>query len=263
MDQAPTSDARALGSDAPRPPRPPSVLRPDPPRVPLGGRRRLRLGGPARPARRRRLLRQAGDGRRRRHARSSTRWPRSRRTLAGQGEERHLPVHVRRAEPRRHVRLQARSSTSSTARRSRSRRSAAAARRTRGGSSGRSGSSSSTASAASGSATCSRNLATLRRRHRVPPLDERRLADPRLGHAADEHGPDPLGQPVPGLVGELRPRQREREPARLRRHARPDRRADQRRRRTGRAATCRPPTRATILRADGDADPRPRRAPRA
>ena len=69
----------------------------------------------------------------------------------------------------------------------------------------------------------------LRRRHRVPPLDDRRLADPRLGHAPDEHGQDPLGQPVPGLVGQLRPRQREREPARLRRHARPDRRADQRR----------------------------------
>ena len=32
----------------------------------------------------------------------------------------------------------------------------------------------------------------LRRRHRVPPLDDRRLADPRLGDAADEHGQDPL-----------------------------------------------------------------------
>ena len=36
-------------------------------------------------------------------------------------------------------------------------------------------------------------------------------------------------QPVPRLVGQLRPGQREREPARLRRHARPDRRPDQRR----------------------------------
>ena len=32
----------------------------------------------------------------------------------------------------------------------------------------------------------------LRRRHRLPPLDDGRLADPRLGHAADEHGQDPL-----------------------------------------------------------------------
>ena len=38
--------------------------------------------------------------------------------FAGQGEERHLPVHVRRAEPRRHVRLQADACIGSTARRS-------------------------------------------------------------------------------------------------------------------------------------------------
>ena len=59
-----------------------------------------------RPARARRLLQQR---RRRRDgpSRSPIRWRRSRRTLAGQGQERHLSVHVRRAEPRRHVRLQA------------------------------------------------------------------------------------------------------------------------------------------------------------
>ena len=68
----------------------------------------------------------------------------------------------------------------------------------------------------------------LRRRHRLPALDDGRLADPRLGHAPDEHRQDPLGEPVPGLVGELRPGERQRESARLRRHARPDRRADQR-----------------------------------
>ena len=32
----------------------------------------------------------------------------------------------------------------------------------------------------------------LRRRHRLHPFDDRRLADPRLGHAADEHGQDPV-----------------------------------------------------------------------
>ncbi len=72
------------------------------------------------------------------------------------------------------------------------------------------------------------HLGAARRRHRVPPLDDRRLAEPRLGHAADELRPDPQRQPVPGLVGQLRPGQREREPARLRRDARPARRADQR-----------------------------------
>ena len=47
----------------------------------------------------------------------------------------------------------------------------------------------------------------LRRRHRLPPLDDGRLADPRLGDAPDElHGQDPLGEPVPRLVGQLRPR---------------------------------------------------------
>ena len=69
----------------------------------------------------------------------------------------------------------------------------------------------------------------LRRRHRVHPLDVRRVADPRLGHADDELGPAPVGQPVPGHVGHLRPGQRERKPARLRGDARPDRRPDQRR----------------------------------
>ena len=48
------------------------------------------------------------------------------------------------------------------------------------------------------------------------------VADPRLGDAADEHGQHPERPPVPRLVGHLRPGQREREPARLRRHARSD-----------------------------------------
>ena len=69
----------------------------------------------------------------------------------------------------------------------------------------------------------------LRGRHRLHPLDDRGRAAARLGHAADEQRPHPLRQPGAGLLGELRPRHREREPARLRRHARPHRRADQRR----------------------------------
>ena len=75
---------------------------------------------------------------------------------AGEGQERDLPVHVRRARATSTRSTTSPSSTRSTARRSPSRRSAAAARRTRGGSSGPSGRSASTASAASGSPTCSR-----------------------------------------------------------------------------------------------------------
>ena len=69
----------------------------------------------------------------------------------------------------------------------------------------------------------------LRRRHRLHPLDDRGCPASRLRHAADEQRPHPLRQPRSRLLGELRPGHREREPARLRRHARPDRRADQRR----------------------------------
>ena len=68
-------------------------------------------------------------------------------------------------------------------------------------------------------------------------------------------------QPVPGLVGQLRPGQREREPARLRRHARPDRRADQRRQELVERLHAGRATRATILRSAGDADPRPASGP--
>ena len=119
--------------------------------------------------------------------------------------------------------------TRSTARRSRSRRSAAAGRRTRAASSGRSGSSSSTASAASGSATCSRTSATCVDDIAFLHSHERRVADPRLGHADDEHAAgSSAAARASGSWVELRPGQREREPARLRRHARPDRRADQR-----------------------------------
>ena len=73
------------------------------------------------------------------------------------------------------------------------------------------------------------HLAKLRRRHRFHPLDDRRFADPRLGHAADELRQNPQRQPLPRLVGQLRPGQRERKPAGLRRHARSARRPDQRR----------------------------------
>ena len=69
----------------------------------------------------------------------------------------------------------------------------------------------------------------LRRRHRLPPLDVRRVADPRLGHVDDELGPAPERESLPGHLGDLRAGQREREPAGFRGDARPDRRSDQRR----------------------------------
>ena len=68
-------------------------------------------------------------------------------------------------------------------------------------------------------------------------------------------------QPVPRLVGQLRPGQREREPARLRRHARPDRRADQRRQELVERLHARRVPGRRILRSSGDADPRPATGP--
>ena len=204
------------------------VLPPDPPRVPLGGRRRLHRPGADRPARRATAssAAQARRGRRRRPFANplAPKPP----PLPAEGQERHLPVHVRRAEPGRHVRLQARSSTSSTARRSPSRRSAGAARRTRGGSSGRSGSSSSTASPASGSATCSRNLATCV--DDIAFLHSMTADSPIHGSAMLQMNTGKIlsGSPCLGSWVNYGLGQREREPARLRRHARPDRRADQR-----------------------------------
>src|SRR5206468_11934805 len=56
----------------------------------------------------------------------------------------------------------------------------------------------------------------LRRRHRLPALDDRGLADPRVGDADDELGAHPLRPPVPRVLGQLRPGQRKRKPARLR-----------------------------------------------
>ena len=68
----------------------------------------------------------------------------------------------------------------------------------------------------------------LRRRPGVHQVDDRRLADSWLGDVANELGQDPQRQPLARLVGQLWPGQREREPARLRRDARSDRRPDQR-----------------------------------
>ena len=183
----------------------------------------LALTGPALP---RRFLRQ-GRGRRdgaqvRQPARPEAA------AAAGQGQERHLPVHVRRPQPRRYLRLQAQAlrprRPDHPGQDLRPRRQEERGPRRR-------------AEVEVQAVRPVRQVGQrplppprhLRRRHRLPPLDDGRLADPRLGHVADEHGQDPVRQPVPRLVGQLRPGQRQREPARLRRDARPDRRPDQRR----------------------------------
>ena len=111
--------------------------------------------------------------------------------FAGQGQERHLPVHVRRAQPGRYLRLQA---EAVRPRRQdhpgedlRPRRPQERGPRRR-------------AEVEVQAVRPVRQVGQrpvpapghLRRRHRLPPLDDGRLADPRLGHAADEHGQDPV-----------------------------------------------------------------------
>ena len=96
----------------------------------------------------------------------------------------------------------------------------------------------------------------LRGRHGFSPLDVCRVAPARLGHADDELGPDPERQPLPGLMGHLRPGQRKRGPTRLRGDARPHRRSDQRA--EGWSSGYMPAAyQATVLRSRRHADPRP------
>ncbi len=202
------------------------LLPPHPPRVPLGSRRRLHRPRPDRPALARRLLQ---PGRGRRDGAQVRQPPRAEAAAAaGQGQERHLPLHVRRTQPRRYLRLQAQAlrprrpdhpgqdvrprRQEKRGPRRRPQVEIPAVRPVR--------------------PLDQRPLPApldLRGRHRLPPLDDGRLADPRLGPLADEHGQDPVRQPVSRLVGQLRSRQRQRGTARFRGDARPDRRPHQRR----------------------------------
>ena len=70
----------------------------------------------------------------------------------------------------------------------------------------------------------------------------RRVACARTGDVSDEHGSDPRGFPERGLVGDLRPWDREPGPARLR-GACKTATAAREARATGARASCRPPTR--------------------
>ena len=67
-----------------------------------------------------------------------------------------------------------------------------------------------------------------RRRHRVHPLDVRRQSGARAGAVPDEHRQHPGRPSERRQLGDLRPRQREREPARVHRLHRLPRRSDQR-----------------------------------
>ena len=134
-------------------------------------------------------------------------------------------------------------STRSTARRSRSRRSAAAARRTRGGSSGPSGRSSQYGQCGKWVSDLFPQPGDLRRRHRLHPLDVCRVADPRLGHADDEFRPAALAETpawAPGSPTAWAAKTRTCPASWSCSTARAARSAA---RRTGRAATCRPPFR--------------------
>ncbi len=146
----------------------------------------------------------------------------------GEGQDRHLPVHVRRAEPGRHVRLQARTLP---ARRQDDPREDVRPRRAQERGPRRRAEVAVQALRQvrqAASATCSRTSArastTSRSSTRCTP-SRRSTAPAMLMMNSGRHA---QRQPVPRLVGHVRPRQREREPARLRRDARQDRRADQR-----------------------------------
>ena len=174
------------------PPSLPLVLRPHPPRVPLAGRRRLHRPGAGRTCSRATASSAAragaADGRGEvgqpaGAEASRTSRPRPRASSS-------CSCTAARATSTRST--TSRSSTSSTARRSRSRPSAAAGNKNEGRVVGPKWKFKQYGQCGKCVSDLFPHLGELRRRHRLPPLDDRRLADPRLGHAADEHGPDPL-----------------------------------------------------------------------
>ena len=83
-----------------------------------------------------------------------------------------------------------------------------------------------------------------RRRHRVRPQHGRQDRRPQPGHAAADDRLQPARLSRHGLLGQLRPRQPEREPADVRRAARPPRPGVERHEELGHARSCRPSTRA-------------------
>ena len=168
-----------------------------------------------------------------------------------QGQERHLPVHGRRAEPARTVRLQAEAATSCTASRFpesfiKGKRFAFMTRspRSRPSCSARGASSPGTASAAPGSPNCCRTSATIADDIAIVRSHGDRRLQSRPGQAVRQHRLAAVRPAEHGRVGHVRHRQRVAGPARLRRAAIRPARPARRRRRCGAAASCRRPTRA-------------------
>ena len=214
-----------------------AVLSPHASRIPLGNRRRVWLRGSHRLAVGRWLFRF-------RASRREVRQPACAQEAddAGQCEERHLHLLLRRTQPRRYVRLQA---EALSARREndpgedlRPRR--AQERRPRRWAEVRIQALWQVRQ--DGERFVSAHW-HVRRRHCIHPQHVRGIADPRVGDVDDEFRPDPLRPSGPRLLGHLWPGEREREFPRLRGYARSQRAARFPAPRTGRAAICRPPTR--------------------
>ncbi len=135
--------------------------------------------------------------------------------LSRQGQARHPPVHERRPVARRYLRSQAVAGRSTPASRCRARTCAPNARpapRFR-----RRSSSEARPERHRGQRAVPARRPSMRR-HLRHPLDARRRAESRAVADADELRRGPADPAEHGLVGDLRPRQREPEPARLHRH---------------------------------------------
>ena len=191
---------------------------------------------------RRRLLRQAGP---RRQAGPAIRQPArpEEAALAGQGEERHLPVHVRRPQPGRHVRLQAEAvrldgktiTVKTFGRGGQRNQGRVVGPKWKFKQYGQCGKW--VSDLFPHLATCVDDIAFLHSMTADSPIHGSAMLQMNTGKILSgspclgswvNYGLGSVNQNLPGFV----------------RHARPDRRADQRRRRTGPAATCRPRTRA-------------------
>ena len=167
----------------------PDTLRPDAPRVSLGSRRRLRRDGAGHPAGRGRLLRRARPPRPESMVEPAIAAGARKRRISRQGQVVHRAVHVRRRQPGRHVRPQARprqarrqadsrSSTDDPLLKVRNPGKLLASSRkfARHGQAG-----------IDGFRPVSRTWPRVRRRHRGHPQHVRRQLRARLGPASDEH----------------------------------------------------------------------------
>ena len=168
-----------------------------------------------------------------------------------EGQERHLSVHGRRAQPARNVRLQAEAAevrrqeyAAVGAQRASASRSWIRSPRKRRSCSGRGANSSSTARPARWVSEVLPHIGVDRRRPDLHSHRQDRKLQPRPGEDLHEHRLDRVRPAQHGRLGHLRHRQRIGRPAGLRGAAVGPARAARRRAQLGRAASCRPPIRA-------------------